>query len=167
VTGPPAPERALPVGVRAPALRSPTAFLAHMLGPLEAEGSLRAHEEWWEREGKAVSASLDRAGTPWLRMFDPHGQRVDEILLPPGYWPMLWRGYREGAVWRAFEDGSLQRPYLLGYVTSFYDPGLYCPYTVSLATAIPLEKYGDAAAKSRFLPRCCGATSRRGRARRG
>jgi alkylation response protein AidB-like acyl-CoA dehydrogenase len=36
-------------------------------------------------------------------------------------------------------------------VTSFYDPGLYCPYTVSLSTAAPLDKYGDENLKARFL----------------
>jgi alkylation response protein AidB-like acyl-CoA dehydrogenase len=77
---------------------------------------------------------------------------VDEILFPPDYWQMLRRGYRAGAVWRAFEENSLRSPYLLGYVTSFFDPGLYCPYTVSISTAVPLEKYGDAETKARFLP---------------
>ncbi|MGH7456556.1 MAG: acyl-CoA dehydrogenase family protein, partial [bacterium] len=33
-----------------------------------------------------------------------------------------------------------------------YDPGLYCPYTVSLSTAVPLEKYGSENLKARFLP---------------
>ena len=39
-----------------------------------------------------------------------------------------------------------------GFITAFHDPGLYCPYTVSLATAVPLEKYGSEALKARFLP---------------
>jgi len=38
------------------------------------------------------------------------------------------------------------------YVTAFYDPGLACPYTVSLSTLVPLLKYGSAEQKSRFLP---------------
>jgi hypothetical protein len=80
-------------------------------------------------------------GTPSLRMFDRVGRRIDEIPYPPAYWQILRRGYEAGAVWRAFEAHSLIPSYLLGYVTSFYDPGLYCPYTVSLATAVPLHKY--------------------------
>jgi len=133
-------------------LGSPTSFLARSLGVLPEEEALRELERWWEAEGQAVSDAIDRGGTPWLRMFDPFGNRVDEILLPPGYRSILLRGYREGAVWRAFEDRSLRLPYLLGYLTSFYDPGLYCPYTVSLATAVPLDKYGAAATRDRFLP---------------
>jgi alkylation response protein AidB-like acyl-CoA dehydrogenase len=134
------------------ALRSPTAFLAHQLGELPEAPRLRAYEAWWEAEGAAISAQVDRAGTPWLRMYDAFGARVDEILYAPEYRTMLQRGYREGAVAAALEQRSLAMPYLLGYVTSFYDAGLYCPYTVSLATAIPLEKYGEAAVRERFLP---------------
>jgi alkylation response protein AidB-like acyl-CoA dehydrogenase len=64
---------------------------------------------------------------------------------------MLRRGYEAGAVWRAFEARSPIQSYLLEYVTFFYDPGLYCPYTVSLATAVPLHKYGSPAAKNAYL----------------
>jgi alkylation response protein AidB-like acyl-CoA dehydrogenase len=35
---------------------------------------------------------------------------------------------------------------------SFHDPGICCPYTVSLGTAVPLAKYGSAELRSRFLP---------------
>jgi alkylation response protein AidB-like acyl-CoA dehydrogenase len=41
---------------------------------------------------------------------------------------------------------------MLGYLTAFYDTGLYCPYTVSLSTVIPLSKYGDAKIQAHFLP---------------
>jgi alkylation response protein AidB-like acyl-CoA dehydrogenase len=85
-------------------------------------------------------------------MFDSVGKRVDEILYPPDYWQMLRRGYQAGVVWRVFAEHSLIPHYLLGYLTSFYDAGLYCPYTVSLSTAVPLAKYGTEAVKARFLP---------------
>jgi len=90
-------------------------------------------------------------GTPWLRMFDQFGQRIDEILYPPEYWKMLKHGYQAGAIWRAFEEQSMLPAYRLGYITAFYDPGLYCPYTVSLSTAVILEKYDNSALKERFL----------------
>ncbi len=132
-------------------LLSPVDFLRRMLPELPLEGELRAFEAWWEEKGAAVSAATDRGGTPWLRMFDRFGRREDEILYPPEYRAMLLRGYREGAVWRAFEGPSLLPSYLLGYLTSFFDPGLYCPYTVSLSTAVPLFKYGSEELKGRFL----------------
>jgi acyl-CoA dehydrogenase len=134
-------------------LSSPVAFLKQMLGALPCENVLREYEAFWETEGKPISETIDRSGTPWLRMFDRFGRRIDEILFPPEYWKLLRRGYKDGIVWRVFEEKSLISSYLLGYVTSFYDPGLYCPYTVSLATAVPLEKYGSEGVKARFLPR--------------
>jgi len=85
-------------------------------------------------------------------MFDRAGSRIDEICYPPGYWAMLRKGYREGIISRVFEQNSVLPFYRLGYITAFHDPGLYCPYTVSLATAVPLEKYGSEALKARFLP---------------
>ncbi len=134
-------------------LKSPTSFLKCMLGDLLDEAALREYEAWWEAEGKEISTLVDREGTPWLRMFDVVGKRVDEILFPSSYWKMLKMGYQAGTVWRAFETKSLLPAYLLGYITAFYDTGLYCPYTVSLSTAIPLSKYGDAGLRERFLPR--------------
>ena len=133
-------------------LKSPTGFLKLMLGELPDEAALRDYEAWWELEGKEISANVDRHGTPWLRMFDVQGRRVDEILFPDSYWKMLHKGYQAGTVWRPFECGSLVPSYLLGYLTAFYDTGLYCPYTVSLSTAIPLFKYGDDSSRTRFLP---------------
>ena len=130
----------------------PVSFLKQMLQDLPAAVALRDYETWWEVEGKGISEATDRAGTPWLRMFDRVGHRVDEILLSSSYRKMVQKGYEEGILWRVFEEGNLFSSYLLGYVASFYDPGLYCPYTVSLSTVVPLEKYGTDALKDRFLP---------------
>src|SRR5208282_612490 len=137
-------------------LRSPVQFL-QQVGIRADQDWLREYEAWFEREGQAISNAVDRAGTPWLRMFDRFGARVDEILYPPEYWRMLKHGYRAGVLWRVFERNSEQNSlipaYLLLYATGFYDPGLACPYTVSLSTVCPLSKYGDEALRARFLPR--------------
>ena len=134
------------------ALCSPVQFL-QQLGIRADQDWLREYEAWFEREGQFISDAVDRAGTPWLRMFDRLGTRVDEILYPPEYWRMLKHGYQAGVLWRVFEQKSLLPAYLLLYATGFYDPGLACPYTVSLSTLSPLFKYGDAELKARFLPR--------------
>jgi alkylation response protein AidB-like acyl-CoA dehydrogenase len=123
-----------------------------MLGALPHERVLREYERWWEAEGKQISDATDRAGTPWLRMFDRGGRRVDEILFAPEYWRSLRQGYKAGVVWRAFEDQSLSASALLDYITCFYDPGLTCPYVISLATAVALDQHGSEALKARFLP---------------
>ena len=133
-------------------LRSPLAFLQSRLPEIPHRSILEAEEAWWKSEGVAISNAIDRAGTPWLRMFDRLGKRVDEILYPGEYQTILKRGYRAGVVWRALEEKSLVPAYLLMYGISFHDPGICCPYTVSLGTAVPLAKYGAAELQSRFLP---------------
>ncbi len=132
-------------------LQSPVQFL-QQAGVCAGQDWLREYEARFESEGQGISDAVDRAGTPWLRMFDQLGARVDEILYPPEYWRMLKHGYRAGVLWRVLEQNSLIPAYLLLYVTGFYDPGLACPYTVSLSTIAPLSKYGDAELKARFLP---------------
>jgi alkylation response protein AidB-like acyl-CoA dehydrogenase len=133
------------------ALRSPVSFLQSRLAELSHRDLLEAEEGWWKDEGVAISGAIDRAGTPWLRMFDRGGKRVDEILYAREYQTMLKRGYRAGVVWRALEEKSLIPTYLLMYTISFHDPGICCPYTVSLGTAVPLAKYGGAELQGRYL----------------
>ena len=135
-----------------PGLRSPVSFLESMAGKLPIADELRAYEKWWFDEGMAISSAHDRAGTPWLRNFDVFGKRVDEVMYAPEYWTMLRKGYKAGAVWRAIERDTLLEPFMIGYVTCFFDVGLNCPHTVSISTTTPLHKYGDEALKKRFLP---------------
>ena len=133
-------------------LSSPLDFLQSRLSTIPHLDVLAAGQEWWKTEGVAISGAIDRAGTPWIRMFDRLGRRADEILYPREYQTMLRLGYRSGVVWRALEENSLIPTYLLMYMISFYDPGVCCPYTVSLGTAVPLAKYGSAESRARFLP---------------
>lgn len=130
-------------------LTSPTGFLGGVI-PGEMTEALGAYEAWMQQHGRAISAAVDRAGTPWLKQFDRFGSRVDELTFPPEYWTMLRQGYQAGAVWRAFAE-SLSSAFLVGYVTSYFDMGLYCPYTVSLSTAAALDKYGSSRVKAAFL----------------
>jgi acyl-CoA dehydrogenase len=134
------------------ALRTPLNFLDSRLPRIPHRELLEADAAWWRAEGLPISNSIDRASTPWLRMFDRLGKRVDEILYPPEYQIILRRGYRSGVIWRALEEKSLIPTYLLIYNISFHDPGVCCPYTVSLGTAVPLAKYGSPELQSHFLP---------------
>lgn len=133
-------------------LGSPLRFLQSIQSDLAQPAWLQELDAWWQREGQPISDSVDRAGTPWLRAFDRSGKRVDEILYSPDYWRMLKHGYKAGILWRAFEENSLFPAGLGIYVTSFYDPGLACPYTVSLGTAAPLSKYGSEELRQQLLP---------------
>src|SRR5215813_2630156 len=134
-------------------LESPLRFLESIQDDFHLPQWLEEYESWWQEEGQNISDAVDRAGTPWLRMFDQSGRRVDEILYSPDYWRMLKRGYQSGLLRRSFEEKTLSSAGLGIYVTSFYDPGLACPYTVSLSTLIPLLKYGDAEVQQRFAPK--------------
>jgi len=132
-------------------LRSPLSFLRNRIPEIPHLELLATEEEWWRGEGVGISADIDRGGTPWLRMFDRDGKRADEIVYPREYQTILKRGYRAGVVWRALEEKSLSPTYSLMHVISFYDPGVCCPYTVSLGTAVPLAKYGSGELQTRFL----------------
>ena len=134
-------------------LESPLRFLEFIQDDFRPPQWLAEYESWWQAEGQNISDAVDRAGTPWLRMFNRSGTRVDEILYSPDYWRMLKHGYQSGLLWRSREEDTLFPAGLGIYVTSFYDPGLACPYTVSLGTLIPLLKYGDAELQRRFVPK--------------
>jgi alkylation response protein AidB-like acyl-CoA dehydrogenase len=134
-------------------LKSPLAFLGELV-PDSQLAALKDYESWWFTEGTGISEAVDRAGTPWLRMFDQFGKRTDEILFPPDYRKILKRGYQTGAIWRAFADdsSSLRMHYLIDYLTCFFDAGLGCPYIVSMSTTVPLKKYGTPELRDRYLP---------------
>src|SRR5246127_3391193 len=97
------------------ALRSPLSFLQSRLQDVPHRDVLDCEEAWWKSEGRPISDAIDRAGTPWQRMFDRLGKRVDEILYPREYQTILRRGYRAGVVWRALEEKSLIPTYILMY----------------------------------------------------
>jgi len=104
-------------------LKSPFAFLHQEIGDITHEKTLRAYEDSWEKDGRDISAAIDRNGTPWLRMFNPQGKRIDEILFPREYWWLLKSGYKAGAVWRVFEEDSLLTPICKATSPLFTIPG--------------------------------------------
>lgn len=134
------------------AVCSPLLFLQSRLGALPHPQLLEVEDKWWTENGRYIGEAVDRAGTPWLRTFDQLGKRIDEILFAPEYYAMLTRGYRAGVVWRPIEQRSMLASSLLTYIISFNEPGICCPYTVSLGTAGPLAKYGSLELQKRFLP---------------
>lgn len=131
-------------------LGGPVAFLAEELGMPISE-RLLAYQAWWETEGFALSTQIDRLGTPHLRQFNERGERVDEILYPSSYSYLLSAGYAAGVVSEVALRHDLRLAYQLGFVASYYDPGLYCPYTVTLSTWVPLYKYFEGAQREGFL----------------
>ncbi len=128
----------------------PVAFLREEMGfPISER--LLAYQNWWESEGWPISLEIDRGGTPHLRQFNERGERVDEILYPPAYSYLLSAGYAAGVISEVAHRHDLRLSYQLGFVASYYDPGLYCPYTVTLSTWVPLYKYFEGPMREYFL----------------
>jgi alkylation response protein AidB-like acyl-CoA dehydrogenase len=128
---------------------TPTAFLE--LFDIKLSEKILEYENWFFDEGLKISESVDRKRTVHLRMFDRFGNRVDELLYSPEYYRMLYKAYKMGIIANAFEEKSLKFFYTLGYVISFFDTGLYCPYTVSMASAMSLYKYADEKLKEEYF----------------
>ncbi|RMF54226.1 MAG: acyl-CoA dehydrogenase [Bacteroidetes bacterium] len=131
-------------------LGGPVAFLAEELRLAPPE-RLLAFQAWWETEGFPLSLAIDRLGTPHLRQFSPHGERIDEVGYPPSYAYLLHAGYSAGIISEVAQRHDLRLSYMLGFITSYYDPGLYCPYTVTLSTWVPLYKYYWGERREEFL----------------
>ncbi|RME04589.1 MAG: acyl-CoA dehydrogenase [Planctomycetota bacterium] len=132
-------------------IQSPAKFLISQI-PTPLQEELHHFEKWWWQQGAKISQTVDAARTPWLKHYNHKGERIDEIQYPSNYWTMLQKGYQEGIIWRFLEERSLLPSYQLMYVVSFFDPGLSCPYTVSLSTAAPLLKYGTQELQNKYLP---------------
>jgi alkylation response protein AidB-like acyl-CoA dehydrogenase len=139
-------------------LHSPSSFLKKFLGKDEISRFLMVEEledydMWWQEKGESFSESVDKSKTPWLKMYDESGKRIDKIEYISEYWELLYEGYKRGIVDKVFEKGSVKPFYYMLYIITFYDAGLGCPYTVSLSTAIPILKYADEKIKSELLPK--------------
>ncbi len=113
--------------------------------------NLKDYETWFFEKGESYSSSVDKYKTPWLKLFDESGRRVDLIQYPYEYWELLYEGYKRGIIDMVFQYDSIFPFYLMLYITTFFDAGLGCPYTVSLSTALPVEKYGEQKLKEEIL----------------
>ena len=135
------------------ALRSPLPFLKSQLQDVLNLDLLEAEELWWKHEGIPISDAIDRAGTPLAAHVRPlrKTRRRNSLSarIPNHVAPRLPLRCRLA---RSRKKNPLLPTYLLMHTISFHDPGICCPYTVSLGTAVPLAKYGSAELQSRFLP---------------
>ncbi|MEN3041625.1 MAG: acyl-CoA dehydrogenase family protein [Bacteroidia bacterium] len=128
----------------------PIAFLSEELR-LNLSDRLLAYQAWWETEGLPISLAIDRLGTPHLRQFTSTGERIDEILYPPNYTYLLDAGYSAGILYEVAEKHNWQLSFMLGFITSYYDPGLYCPYTVTFSAWAAIYKYYQGPRREEFL----------------
>lgn len=136
---------------------SPVGFLSRFIdfdkGGYGLKDELLDYERWFFERGERYSSYVDSLRTPWLKIYDELGRRVDEIQYPSEYWDLLYEGYKRGIIDEVFSKDSVIPFYLMLYVITFFDAGLGCPYTVSLSTALPISKYGEKHLKDEIIPK--------------
>ncbi|PFA67069.1 isovaleryl-CoA dehydrogenase [Bacillus sp. AFS015802] len=101
----------------------------------------------------------DREGQPKLVKYNRFGEEISEIWVNEGYKKTVEQTYNKGIVGYIHKEipelrkkGNYVYSYAQGYLLSHTEPGFYCPVTLSMATALLLERYASEELKERFLP---------------
>jgi acyl-CoA dehydrogenase len=101
----------------------------------------------------------DREGQPKLIKYNRFGEEVSEVWVNDGYKKTVEQTYNKGIVGYIHKEipglgtkGNYMYSYAQGYLLSLTEPGFYCPVTLSMATALLLERYASPEVKARFLP---------------
>jgi acyl-CoA dehydrogenase len=100
----------------------------------------------------------DREGQPRLIKYNRFGEEVSEIWVNEGYKKTVEMTYKKGIVGYIHKEipelgskGNYLYSYAQGYLLSQTEPGFYCPVTLTMATALLLEKYASVEVKEKFL----------------
>lgn len=101
----------------------------------------------------------DREGQPKLIKYNRFGEEISEVWVNEGYKKTVQQTYNQGIVGYIHKEipelgtkGNYMYSYAQGYLLSQTEPGFYCPVTLSMATALLLERYASPEVKARFLP---------------
>lgn len=101
----------------------------------------------------------DREGQPQLIRYDKMGNEVSQIWVNEGYKKSVEDTYKTGIVGYVHKEipalkrkGNYIYSYALGYLLSHAEAGLYCPVTLTMATAYLLDHYGSDKLKEKYLP---------------
>ncbi|OXS56782.1 alkylation response protein AidB-like acyl-CoA dehydrogenase [Bacillus sp. V-88] len=101
----------------------------------------------------------DREGQPKLIKYNRFGEEISEVWVNEGYKKTVEQTYNKGIVGYIHKEipglgtkGNYMYSYAQGYLLSQTEPGFYCPVTLSMATALLLERYASPEVKARFLP---------------
>ncbi|WP_175989256.1 acyl-CoA dehydrogenase family protein [Bacillus sp. Marseille-Q1617] len=100
----------------------------------------------------------DREGQPRLIKYNRFGEEISEIWVNEGYKKTVEETYEKGIVGYIHKEipelgckGNYLYSYAQGYLLSQTEPGFYCPVTLTMATALLLEKYAPSEVKEKFL----------------
>jgi acyl-CoA dehydrogenase len=133
-----------------------TAFFDYANKELEVFGELVANEI------DERARYTDRSGEPQLVKFDKHGDEVSTVWVNEGYRKTISESYQTGIVGYVHKEipsikrkGNYLYSFAQGYVLSQSEAGIYCPVTLTMATAFLLDHYASDELKSRFLSHVC------------
>ncbi|GGH70828.1 acyl-CoA dehydrogenase [Compostibacillus humi] len=101
----------------------------------------------------------DREGQPRLIRYDKMGNEVSRIWVNEGYRKNVNDAYNTGIVGYIHKEipelgrkGNYIYSFAQGYLLSQTEPGLYCPVTLTKATAYLLDHYASPKLKEKYLP---------------
>lgn len=101
----------------------------------------------------------DREGQPRLIRYDKMGNEVSQIWVNEGYRKNAENTYNTGIVGYIHKEipelgrkGNYVYSFAQGYLLSQTEPGLYCPVTLTKATAYLLDHYASPKLKEKYLP---------------
>ncbi|MCA1053755.1 acyl-CoA dehydrogenase family protein [Rossellomorea aquimaris] len=100
----------------------------------------------------------DREGQPKLIKYNRFGEEVCEIWVNEGYKKTVEETYNKGIVGYIHKtipelghNGNYLYSFAQGYLLSQTEPGFYCPVTLTMATAMLLERYASEELKEKYL----------------
>lgn len=119
--------------------------------------------------GKLVAGEIDerakhsdREGKPRLERYNKFGEEVSEVWVNEGYKKTIEQTYNTGIVGYVHKEipqlgrkGNYVYSFAQGYLLSQAEPGIYCPVTLTMATAYLFDHYADEDLKAKFLPHVC------------
>ncbi|AEH47622.1 acyl-CoA dehydrogenase family protein [Parageobacillus thermoglucosidasius] len=101
----------------------------------------------------------DREGQPRLIKYDRFGNEISEVWVNEGYQQTAKQTYETGIVGYVHKPipelgrkGNYIYSYAQGYLLSQVETGVYCPVTLTMATAYLLEHFADENLKKKYLP---------------
>lgn len=127
-----------------------------------ANGQLSELGERVANEIDERARHTDREGAPTLVKFNRFGEDISEVWVNEGYKATVKEIYETGIVGYVHKEipeiaqkGNYLYSFAQGYLLSQAEAGVYCPVTLTMATAFLLDHYADEHLKQRFLPHVC------------
>ncbi|USG67416.1 acyl-CoA dehydrogenase family protein [Brevibacillus ruminantium] len=133
-------------------------------GPLShyATRQLDAFGELCANEIDERAKHSDREGQPVLKRYDRFGEERSDVWVNEGYRKTIQQTYDTGIVGYVHkkipelgQKGNYTYSFAQGYLLSQAEPGIYCPVTLTMATAYLLDHYADNSLKKKLLPHVC------------